>query len=74
MTVKQTTDLTNAINNLAFEVESMKSEIAELTEAVNRTDDFNNWTYADSLASIANSLVKMNSIEQSKKELIKQLS
>jgi|TARA_R100000951_G_scaffold111421_2_gene110444 hypothetical protein len=66
MTVEQTTNLTKAINNLAFEVEGIKLEIAELSQAVNRTDDFNNWTYADSLASIANSLVKYNSIENKK--------
>ena len=66
MTVEQTTNLTKAINNLAFEVEGIKLEIAELSQAVNRTDDFNNWTYADSLASIANSLVQYNSIENKK--------
>ena len=66
MTVEQTTNLTNAINYLTFEVEGMKIEIAELGQVLDRTDDFNNWTYADSLASIANSLVKFNSIENKK--------
>lgn len=63
----KTETLTNkSLDNLAFEIESLNSNLEDLVQALNRHDDFNNWSYADSLASIANSLVKMNSIENTK--------
>jgi len=47
--------LENSVDNLTYAVE-------QLTEALNRTDDFNNWTLADSMASIANSFYKYTAI------------
>ena len=52
-------DLTNQISRLADSTE-------EISTALNRTDDFNNWTYADSFASIAGALVKANSLQKKK--------
>ncbi len=56
-----------SIDNLADQIQLLHSAVDELTNSLNTTDDFNNWTYADSLASIANSLVKKNSIENKNK-------
>lgn len=47
--------LVDSIDNLTYAVQ-------DLTDSFNRTDDFNNWSYAESLASIANSLVKHNAL------------
>lgn len=55
------------IENLTSVIDDLSHNINSLTIALEKTDDFNNWTYADSLASIANSLVKKNSIENKKK-------
>ncbi len=52
---KTVDQLTNSVDNLTFAVE-------ELTQALNQRDDFNNWTTADSLASIANSFYKYTAI------------
>ena len=52
-------ELTNQLDNLNFNLE-------ELNRALNRTDDFTNWSYAEIFGSIATSLVKMNAIENTK--------
>lgn len=52
-------DLTNQLDNLNFNLE-------ELNRALNRTDDFTNWSYAEIFGSIATSLIKMNAIENNK--------
>ena len=52
-------ELTNQLDNLNFNLE-------ELNRALNRTDDFTNWSYAEIFGSIATSLVKMNAIENVK--------
>ena len=52
-------DLTNQISRLADSTE-------EIANSLNRTDDFNNWSYADSFASIAGSFVKANSLQKKK--------
>ena len=52
-------ELTNQLDNLNFNLE-------ELNRALNRTDDFTNWSYAEIFGSIANSLIKMNAIENNK--------
>lgn len=57
-----------SIDNLAYYVEDLKYAVEGLTEALNRTDDFNNWSYAESLASIANSLVKHNALVKKDQE------
>lgn len=69
---KAINDLTNQLDNLNFNLE-------ELNRALNRTDDFNNWGYAESLASIANALVKANSLEKNRqsqngKDLLRQVT
>lgn len=53
--------LVNSIDNLTYAVE-------DLTQSLNRTDDFNNWGYAESLASIASSLVKHNALVKKEQE------
>jgi hypothetical protein len=52
-------ELTNQLDNLNFNLE-------ELNRALNRTDDFTNWSYAEIFGSIANSLIKMNALEKAK--------
>ena len=47
--------LENSVDNLTYAVE-------QLAEALNRTDDFNRWTLAESMASIANSFYKYTAI------------
>ena len=54
------------LNDLAYQVELLQENVALLTDAINRTDDFNNWTIADSLANIANALVKANTLEKTR--------
>ena len=52
------------LENLTYQVELLQKNVALLTEAMSRTDNFNNWTLAQSLASIANALVKRNTLEK----------
>tara|TARA_R110000796_G_scaffold165031_1_gene281843 strand:+ start:61 stop:426 length:366 start_codon:yes stop_codon:yes gene_type:complete len=47
--------LTNQLENFNFNLE-------ELTNSLNKTDDFTNWSYAEIFGSIANSLIKQNAI------------
>jgi len=60
------------IANLSTQIGNLTYVIEQLTDSLNKTDDFNNWSYADSFASIANSLVKANSLH--KTELNKKTS
>jgi|DEB0MinimDraft_3_1074331.scaffolds.fasta_scaffold120995_2 hypothetical protein len=52
------------IANLSTQIGNLTYVIEQLTDSLNKTDDFNNWSYADSFASIANSLVKANSLHK----------
>tara|TARA_R110000803_G_scaffold205571_1_gene272342 strand:+ start:113 stop:316 length:204 start_codon:yes stop_codon:yes gene_type:complete len=67
MSEKAITELTKAINALTYEVECTKEEIGCLTNALEKTDDFNNWNLQDSLASIANSFYKYTAIINKRK-------
>ena len=55
-------------NDLTFSIDQLTFAVEQLTQSLDRTDDFNQWTYADSLASIANSLVKYNSLTKKREE------
>jgi len=57
------------LENLTYQVELLQENVALLTAAMNRTDDFNNWTFAESLASIANALVKRNTLEKRRQNI-----
>jgi len=50
------------IERLADQIQLLHMSVDELNRNLNVTDDFNNWGYPESLASIANSLVKQNAI------------
>jgi len=60
------TETEKALIDIAYQLESLNSNLGYLTDALERTDDFNNWSYAESLASIANSLVQSNALEKTK--------
>tara|TARA_R110000772_G_C12966344_1_gene404058 strand:- start:82 stop:447 length:366 start_codon:yes stop_codon:yes gene_type:complete len=47
--------LTNQLDNFNFGLE-------QLTDSLNKKDDFTNWSYAEIFGSIANSLIKQNAI------------
>lgn len=56
-------NITNkAIERLADQIQLLHMSLGDLNNNLNVTDDFNNWGYPESLASIANSLVKQNAI------------
>ena len=58
--------LNQTLQDIATELNNLNYNIESVAQGLNRTDDFNNWTYADSLASIANAMVKANSLEKTK--------
>jgi len=62
LTNESVSNLTEAIENLTSEMQNQTDAINWLAEALNRTDDFNNWTLAESMASIANSFYKYTAI------------
>ena len=56
------------LNDLAYQLENLQTNVSFLADAINKTDDFNGWTVADSSASIANALVKANTLEKAKQK------
>lgn len=50
------------VERLETSVDNLTYAVEQLAEALNRTDDFNRWTLAESMASIANSFYKYTAI------------
>ena len=69
MTKEQVATLTEAIENLTYELQQHTDATNWLGEILNRTDDFNNWTLQDSIASIANSFYKYTAILNNQKNV-----
>jgi len=69
MTKEQVATLTEAIENLTYELQQHTDATNWLGEILSRTDDFNNWTLQDSIASIANSFYKYTAILNNQKNV-----
>jgi len=69
MTKEQVATLTEAIENLTYELQQHTDAMNWIGEILNRTDDFNNWTLQDSVASIANSFYKYTAILNNQKNV-----
>lgn len=56
------------VQKLSNQLENLNFNLEELNRALNRTDDFTNWSYAEIFGSIANSLIKKNALTKKREE------
>lgn len=57
------------VERLEISIDNLTYAVEQLTNAVNKTDDFNGWSLAESMASIANSFYKYTAILNNQKKV-----